>query len=276
MQTKLYIKTANKEEFEITDVIPGLEFLGSDSSPVIINSYQQNTGQDGQLSIAQTYDKTVENANFLFNFADWYDYKLIKHDIYRVFSQRQIMRIRTDAEPAIVKFVRPATFDIKPISDGAHEASFTIPFDNPSGYKYSLARSDELVVNGQWQLGMGLPFDQDLSYHFKQNNFKIYNASDVSIDPYTQKHDLKIICHFAGNSLKITNKTNQSSWTYNKPAKKSDTVILDGIKTTLNNNPASVNTDYGNIILDVGQNDISVTGATDIDITFSFPFIYFG
>lgn len=278
MEPKFYIKRGDTPEFEITDAIQGLEFLGNDSSPVIANTYQQNAGRDGQLFQTQTFDKTVENANFLINFGDWYDFKLLKHDIYRIFSQRSMMRIRTDAEMGIVKYVRPTSFDIKPISDGAHDATFTIPFENPSGYKYSLARSDNLYTYDAelWQIGMNLPDGQDIGYHFTQRNFDVYNASDIPIDPYYQKHDLRIICHFNGSNLTILNKTNGSSWQYQKAASKSDTIILDGIKTTLNGNPASVNTDYGNIVLDTGYNNISVTGAADIDITFSFPFIYLG
>lgn len=278
MEPKFYIKRGDTPEFEITDAIQGLEFLGSDSSPVIANTYQQNAGRDGQLFQTQTFDKTVENANFLINFGDWYDFKLLKHDIYRIFSQRSMMRIRTDAEMGIVKYVRPTSFDIKPISDGAHDATFTIPFENPSGYKYSLARSDNLYTYDAelWQIGMNLPDGQDIGYHFTQRNFDVYNASDIPIDPYYQKHDLRIICHFNGSNLTILNKTNGSSWQYQKATSKSDTIILDGIKTTLNGNPASVNTDYGNIVLETGYNNISVTGAADIDITFSFPFIYLG
>ncbi|KGB13903.1 hypothetical protein KY41_10655 [Latilactobacillus sakei] len=278
MEPKFYIKRGDTPEFEITDAIQGLEFLGNDSSPVIANTYQQNAGRDGQLFQTQTFDKTVENANFLINFGDWYDFKLLKHDIYRIFSQRSMMRIRTDAEMGIVKYVRPTSFDIKPISDGAHDALFTIPFENPSGYKYSLARSDNLYDYDSelWQVGMNLPNGQDIGYHFTQLNFDVYNASDIPIDPYYQKHDLRIICHFNGSNLTILNKTNGSSWQYQKAASKSDTIILDGIKTTLNGDPASVNTDYGNIVLETGYNNISVTGATDIDITFSFPFIYLG
>lgn len=278
MEPKFYIKRSDTPEFEITDAIQGLEFLGNDSSPVIANTYQQNTGRDGQLFQTQTFDKTVENANFLINFGDWYNFKLLKHDIYRIFSQRSMMRIRTDAEMGIVKYVRPTSFDIKPISDGAHDATFTIPFDNPSGYKYSLARSDDLYTYDAelWQIGMNLPNGEDLNYRFTTNSFSVYNASDIPIDPYYQKHDLQIICHFNGSNLTILNKTNGSSWQYQKAASKSDTIILDGIKTTLNGNPASANTDYGNIVLETGYNNISVTGAADIDITFSFPFIYLG
>ena len=123
--------------------------------------------------------------------------------------------------------------------------------------------------------GMNLHENEDpYNYHFTTTNFKVYNASDIQIDPFGQKHDLKIISKFSGNSMKLTNNSNGSEWAYNKASNGKDNIVLDGINTTLNGNPASANTDYGNIILDTGWNNITVTGADSVDITFSFPFIY--
>lgn len=277
-EPKLYIKMGTDPEFEISDVIDGLTFFGDDDTPQPLISYQQNAGIDGQIPGTVTYDKTIINANFNVVFGTWADYKAVKHDIYKIFNQRQFLRIRTDTEPNKVKFVKPAPFDIKPISDGANDAAFTIPFENPSGYKYSLVRSDSIYTydSGFWELGMNLPNDKEPNYHFTTTNFQVFNASDIAIDPYMQRHDLRITIKFSGSGLKIQNKTDGSSWSYNKAASKTDQIILDGINTTLNGNPASANTDYGNITLQPGWNDISVTGATDIDIIFSFPFIYLG
>ncbi|WP_424349936.1 phage tail domain-containing protein [Latilactobacillus sp. 5-91] len=275
-QPKLLIKWGSAPEIDISEQIQGLTFLGDDNNPEITNNYQTNVPTDGSLLMSQSYDKSVINANFWLHFGDYYDLKLAKHDIYRIFNQKGYFRIRTDAEMGIVKFATAAKFEIKPIEDGAHDALFTIPFENPSGYKYSLARSDNLYNYDSelWQVGMNLPNGEDLNYQFKNNRFKVYNASDIPIDPYFQKHDLKIISHFSGSSLKITNLTNGSSWQYQKPATASDSIILDGVRTTLNGQPASVNTDFGNLTLEVGWNDIAVEGATAMDITFSFPFIY--
>lgn len=275
MEPKLYLKVGNQDEIEVTEAIPELEFLGDSDSPAILNTYQPNVGIDGQILQATNYDKTTINANFLFNFRDWYDFKLIKHKIHQLFQQRQTMRIRTDAEPAIVKYLRPGTFEVKPISDGSHDATFTIPFDNPSGYKYSLLRSDSLYTFNEegWQLGMNLP-SEDLNYTHSESSFKIFNASDIMIDPYYQSHDLMLKINFEGKNLTVTNKTTNTSWSYTNPAKKTDNIVLDGIITTLNGEPASVNTDYGNLTLATGWNDISVTDATDFTVTFSFPFIY--
>lgn len=275
---KLYVKPDDGEEVDVSEAIPGLDFMGDDENPNPLNAYQQLVGLDGQSLVSQSFDKNAINAKFWLHFGDWYDYKLVKHEIYKLFNSKKRLRIRTDAEPAIIKYVMAVPFEIAPFQDGAHWSQFTIAFDNPSGYKYSLARSDNLYTYDAelWQLGMNLPNGEDLNYHFTTTSFRVYNASDIAIDPYWQRHDLQIICQFAGNSLKLTNTTNGTEWEYKKTATKTDTIIKDGIHTTLNGEPASGNTDFGDIILEPGWNDISVTGTTDVDITFSFPFIYIG
>ena len=272
------IKLADKGEVDVCKMIPGLKFLGDDSSPAITNNYQENAGADGSIHNYSTYDKNVISAKFWIHFGDYYDLKLAKHDLYRLFSTKDLIRIRTDAEPAIVKFVRAGNFDITPTEDGSNDALFTIPFENPSGYKYSYLTSDNpyLYETEGWQIGMNLPNGQDLHYHFTGSEMRVYNASDIAVDPYYQRHQLKIIIHFNGDFLKLTNKTNGSTWKYQKFSNGLDDIVLDGINTYLNGKPASFNTDFGNLTLDVGWNDIVAEGAYTVDITFSFPFIYLG
>ncbi|ANK63358.1 phage tail protein [Loigolactobacillus backii] len=274
---KLYVKLGNDPEVEVSNVINGLQFLGDSTSPNVLNTYRQNTGVDGQTLIASNFDKSTVNANFYLRYKSYYDFMLAKHEVYRLFSNRRSLRIRTDAEPALVKYVVATPFAITPTEDFANDSKFTIPFDNPSGYKYSLARSDEISTDNEAvQMGMYLPTNKDLSYHFTGTSFQVFNPSDIAIQPYEQRHDLRITIKFSGSSLTLTNTTNGTSWSYKNAAAKSDVIILDGINTTLNGAAASVNTDYGNIALNTGWNSISVTGATEVDITFSFPFIYIG
>lgn len=274
---KLYVKAGNDAEIEVSAVINGLEFLGDSTSPNLLNTYQQNTGVDGQTLVAANFDKSTVNANFYLRYKSYYDFMLAKHEVYRLFSNRRSLRIRTDAEPALVKYVVATPFDITPTEDFANDSKFTIPFDNPSGYKYSLARSDEISTDNEAvQMGMYLPTNKDLSYHFTGTSFQVFNPSDIAIQPYEQRHDLRITIKFSGSSLTLANTTNGTSWSYKNAVAKSDVIILDGINTTLNGTAASVNTDYGNISLNTGWNSISVTGATEVDITFSFPFIYIG
>ena len=245
---------------------------------MLTNNYSDSSGSDGSVFNYATFDKSEVNANFILHFYDYYDFKLAQHDIYKLFMNKELIRIRTNAEPAIVKFVRAGNFEIKPWRDGAKDAMFTIPFENPSGYKYSYLTSDNpyLYSTEGWQIGMNLPNGQDLHYHFTTPNMRVYNASDIAIDPYYQRHELKIITKFKGNSLKLVNKTNNAKWEYKAKSDGKESIVLDKINTFTDGSPTSYNTDFGNIVLEPGWNNIVATGATTLDVTFSFPFIYIG
>ena len=259
-------------------MIHGLTFLGDNTNPVLTNNYSDSSGSDGSVFNYATFDKSEVNANFILHFDDYYDFKLAQHDIYKLFMNKELIRIRTNAEPAIVKFVRAGNFEIKPWRDGAKDAMFTIPFENPSGYKYSYLTSDNpyLYETEGWQIGMNLPNGQDLHYRFFNSDMQVYNASDIAIDPYFQKHQLRIVMQYTGDSLRLTNKTNGSSWKITRRSDMKNTIVLDGITTTFDGYPASRFTDFGNLTLEPGWNDIVADGASKLDVTFSFPFIYLG
>ena len=274
----LKVKRENEAEINITDITPELEFLGHDGSPNLEHNYMSTSGVDGSIPTASIFDKTTINAKFHLHFHDYNDFVLAKHDIYRFFATKKTIRIRSNAEPAIVKFVRPLNFEITPISVVWRDSLFTIPFENPSGYKYSYLTSDNpyLYQTEGWQIGMNLPNGQDLHYQFTTPQMRVYNASDIAVDPYYQRHQLKIIIKFSGSSLQLVNQTNGSSWKYLSSSNGKQTIVLDGINTSLDGTPASANTDFGNLVLEPGWNDIVATGATTLDVTFSFPFIYLG
>lgn len=272
---KLLLKIGNDPEFNIADKVQGLKYLGDNPTPVINNSFLDVSGVDGSQFQFTTFSRYQVPAKFLLRFNDWQDFKLAKHQFYRLFAQRKEIRMRTDVESSIVRFVYPNLPEIAPAEDGAHYSLFTMNFDNPSGYRYSLYRSNAVYDFSNDSLQFGeLGIDEKPNYHFTSNTFRVYNPSDIAIDPFGQKHDLKVVCKFSGSSMKLLNTTNGSEWEYKKSSSGNDSIILDGINTTLNGDPASVNTDYGNLILDTGWNGFTVSGASSVDITFSFPFIY--
>ena len=74
----------------------------------------------------------------------------------------------------------------------------------------------------------------------------------------------------------MINNTTKTSWSYKGQMNNTDKVILQGINTFKNGTLDNNNTDFGYITLATGWNEFSVVGANDLDITFSFPFIYLG
>lgn len=282
MEPFIKLKIGSGDEFNLADKVPGLSYLGQDdasSSPQFTNNYQDSTGRDGSIFVGQTFAKRTFNERFLLETRTWTDFQLAKHALYRIFATRRLIRVRTDVNSAKVYFGYPTPFDITPGSPGANYANFTIPFDVPAGYRYSLYRSDSPYTFKQkgWQFGMNLPLHPgNNGYHFTDSKFKVYNASDIDVDPYLQCHDLEMLIKFSGSSLQVANKTTNTSWKYNVPSDGNHQIIWKGkeLSTYLDGNQVNNNTDFGYIKLATGWNEIECTGANSIDITFSFPFIY--
>lgn len=182
---QLYLKIGDGNEFNIADKVQGLRYLGDNSTPVINNSFLDIAGVDGSQFQYSTFSRYQIVANFFLRFSDWQDFKLAKHQFYRIFGQRKLIRIRTDVESSIVRFVYPNLPEIKPSQDYAHDALITMNFDNPSGYRYSLYRSNSLYdfPSGSVQFGE-LGLDHAPVYHFTTSNFQVFNPSDIAIDPY--------------------------------------------------------------------------------------------
>ena len=169
---KLFIKPPNGDEIDAETITSGLHFLDDDSDPILTTTYTTDTGADGSVYSTSQISKNVINARFYLKYGDWYDYKMKKHEIAQFFMQKGLYRIRSDAEPGIVKYVRAGNFTIKNPEDRSHVVQFTIPFENPSGVKWSLPYSDDLMTYDQnlWQYGMNLPNGIDLKYHFVNIN----------------------------------------------------------------------------------------------------------
>ena len=262
-----------QDEFDLTARLPNVEYLGGDSTPTFNNKYQDNSTKDGSRFTGTTFGKLIFTANFVLHSRNYYDQKLARHEIYQLFGDRELCRFRTDIDLQKVMYGRPTSFEIKFIADGYDDSLFSIQFEIPSGYKYSLNRSDSVTLE-DISFGMNFHIDEQPVYTQTANSFRILNPSDIAIDPYYQRHDLMLLVKFVGSSYQIENTTNCTSYQYKNASNGNDNIVLSGLSTMVNGQPASQNTDFGFIKLEKGWNDIVVSGATSHTTTFSFPFIY--
>lgn len=266
-----YLKEIDKDEIDITTRLPGLMYLDGSFANNVQNAFQDNTGVDSSILTSVSFGRAVFTANFFIPLNSYEEQTLAKHEIQHLFGQRSLIRIRTSESPFRCYYVRPGVFTLSSIASGNNDMQFSIPFDVPSGFAYSLKRSDEIGENDM-DFGMNDIVDLD-SFKSSSNAFTINNLSDVAIDPYFQKHDLNILINSNG-PLTITNNTNGTSWSYKDNVAFSDQLLIKGIVTYRNGVVDTMNTDFGYIKLERGLNDIVVTGASNHSITFSFPFIY--
>lgn len=273
LQNNLFIKFANQDEFNIVDKLTNVSYLGGQSTPAFKNTYQDITAKDGSMLTSVNFGTLIFTANFFLRSNSYNEQRLLRHEIYSLFGSRELFRLRTDLDKGKVMFARPTTFEVNFIGDGDNNSLFSIAFEIPSGYKYSSKRSNEIEID-DISFGMNMLSDESVNYTSSDFSFKIYNASDIAIDPYYQKHTLDIMFSFNGPNYTITNNTNKTSYSYNASSQGNDNIILNGLNTLTNDEPNSKVTDFGFLKLEKGWNDISVTGAQGHTTTFSFPFIY--
>lgn len=273
---KLFIKPPDGDEIDAETITSGLRFLDDDSDPVIATTYASDAGMDGQVYSYSQIDKNTVTGRFWLHYGDWYDYKMKKHEIARFFMQNGLYRIRSDAEPGIVKFVRPGNFTIQNTEQQEHDIVFTIPWDNPSGVKYSLAYSDDLMEYKEdlWQYGMNLPNGVDLQYHYvNQHEFRIYNASDITVDPL-KRYPLQIIVTGYNGHFDMLNKTTGDEVAYTGSLSPDDTLVFDGLNVYKNGKIANEETNLAWVRLKPGWNEFKIYGYDKVDIKFHFRFVY--
>lgn len=278
MENWLKIQIGKGTEFTADKITPNLTFLQLDSTPSFSNAYQTMNGVNGSIYQSSQFNKSTVNLKFLIKFSSWKDLDLAKHDIYRTFLTKEIIRVRCSTAPNKVYYCRAMPFAIAPTKVGNNGAVFTVPLDNPTGLAYSICTSDELdnlEKTDNWSYGMNLLTSTPTPYYFENmTSFKVYNPSDTDINPYLQNDSLDIKLHFKGYKYYLTNTTNGSEWHYNNPSDGSDEILLHGVHTQKNGQPDSTSTDFGHIILDKGWNEFTIQNADINDITFSFPFVY--
>lgn len=274
--TMYLLPPESNTEVNCKDITSHFTFLGDDSNPLLTNTYGTNDGLDGVAYAFQKRTQNVINAKFVLKYTDWYDYQMKKHTLAKFFAQKGLYRIRTDAEPAIVKYVYAGNFAVAPTEGGSNTALITIPFDNPSGLKYSLGYSDGVMDynSGLWQAGMNLPMNKSLQYEYNATrSFQIYNASDITVDPI-QHHDLQVIVKNTTGQVRIENTTTGNYVAYNGTLTTTDQLVWDGVNLYLNGSLANNSTDFTYLTLAPGYNDIKIISTADLDIDFHFRFIY--
>ena len=272
---KLYVKKDGESEFEINDKISGIEAMGiTKVAPQLTPISKQVVGSDGELTYGAYYGASTVKAKVYLAGKDVYDYKLLVSELYRLLYSRKPIRIRDEAEPNICYwvYVKPMTITTINFTHGTADIEFT----NPSGFRYSLKNSDELSGT-DYQFGMNATNNDsihgEIKYKFDSNNFWIYNDSDITVDPYINRHNLKVTLKCNGKP-KIENQTTGTSIAVNNNISTNNTFVLNGVDSFLDDKDYGVNTDLGYLTLAPGWNNINISGASDIDVKFSFPFIY--
>jgi hypothetical protein len=251
---------------------------------LFVNSFRDNgialddnpldvDGADGLLDGGTRRKERKMSAEITIEAVDHYDYDLLKDEIYRLFDSKESFYIVCDVQPGKRYEVKcDSPFSIARIAYELGEFSISLvayrPFAESIGTTLDMFTFDSEF----WQIGQGL-IAEDVQYIHKTASFRIFNASDIEIDP--RKLPLVIRVKGATNNLTITNRTTGDVFKLNIPTTVSDTIELNRVRVLKSGNTVFSSTNRKVIKIAPGWNDFIVSGITGaFQIEFDFRFYY--
>lgn len=273
-QDSLLLKNDGEDEFEISNY-QGLHFARlTVSSPQPQTNFKTNTGIDGQIQQGPIiYASRTAKADFWIEVSDGTDLESKFHEFYNKFFNRGLVRVRQSYDIGRCFYGIPKPFSYTDI--GFYDKSFSVEFEIPSAYMYSVVRSTDfpIDINKEDLITDNLSLSStNISYTHYAGSFKIYNPSDFDIQPYEQNHELDILFKGSGTPI-LTNNDTSDTFQMNQSISSNDSLILKGVHPFLNGAACEINTNHGHINLQKGWNSFNLSGFNGT-VTFDFPFIY--
>jgi hypothetical protein len=268
---EIAIQRLNGALYNLSDYgIKALDFQIDAPSPRVYSEIVE--GRDGAIDLGAVYDLRQLRGSFFMSAADSVDFALLRNEIFRIFAGAEAFYLIDSREPGKRWKVRSNGFSVEQLN--ATKGRFDVDFTAQTPYAESIGTSlDPLTFDSDlWQIGQGI-IDDGLEYTHTTSTFRIYNLGDTTVNP--RQHPLVITYTGASTHLKIKNVTTGEEWTYTGTTTASDSVVLDGVRSTKNGLSIFRDTNRKVISLVPGWNDFAITGASgSFSMNFDFRFYY--
>lgn len=242
---------------------------------------EQIDGRDGQIYFNSSFEGRSMRATFLIDANDYQDFSLIRNDVFKLFNGKTTFYLTELNQPKKRWKVRTTSkFNIERVSRRLGTIDVEFFSDSPFAESIGTTLNPFTFEEDKWQVGQGLitmeeqdPVESSSSkYTFSTENFSIYNAGDVLIDPRSMP--LKITFQGVSSNLVIKNITTNEVWSYVGSTNNQDVLVLDGIRNLKNNGSIFKDTNRKILTIAPGWNDFIITGSTGFTIEFDFRFYY--
>lgn len=265
----------DKENFKLTDIY-GLNFLDYE---LIESSVKTNEvdmpGIDGVMVGTNTLEPFDIVLNFFFDGADKHDLNLFAEKLRKKLRRRDPFYLRHSYLPGIKYAINSAEINHEKLNHS--DAEITMTFHCYKGYSESFKETNEYsLYSDNWQFENNLLSDSNIKYKHNTTSFSIYNGSTDTINPLL-RHKFKLLINIdAPNGFKLENKTTGDVFEYKKPIKKNTQIMIQGVHPFIGNSRIGIDTNWKWITLDVGYNEIEITGKNigETSTQWIFPFIY--
>ncbi|ANK59809.1 phage tail domain-containing protein [Loigolactobacillus backii] len=240
-----------------------------------VDTLRTYAGTDGQSIDSTRYETRAMTLHYAAKTVDILDTDLVADELQRFYSSRKPYwlviggKLGKPFERWLVK-----AGQVKVIEADDVWTLVDVPLTNLSGYAQSVVDSVEFMTNPNMYGGFGLNLSQQqCSYTVTSSLFQIYNPSDIAVDPLQQHHDMTITITGSGAPT-ITNKTNNTKFTFTKSLSSSDTLKIIKVNPYLNNAQDGVDSDHGWIQLEPGWNAIQIDGMSNLKAIFDFAWYF--
>jgi phage-related protein len=250
----------DKNEIDIADYgLTGLRL--SIPSPSYEVSRESIPGRPGAINLGKDLVPRVLTAEFLVQAQDYDTSLLARDDLYKLFSQPfYIGEIKQPNKRWFVECVDPWT------PDRISQETLTIEINLFAEKGVAESVETSLELNPPQISGSKIQ-----KYKHAASTFEVLNDGDITINP--RNHPLIVSYKGASTNLQIKNLTTGDTWTYTGTTTASDTIKLDGIRSTKNGLSIFRNTNKKLITLAPGWNEFELVGASGtFEILFDFRF----
>jgi hypothetical protein len=227
--------------------------------PSPIHYREKLEGQDGEIDLGTDYGPRQIKAK-LTMVAE--DFSLLRNEVFRIFDSKSAFYLIPDESPG--KRILVKTDSPYSISRKSNTGEFDIGFISTESYFESVESTLNMVI-------AQISGNNTQKYKHTTSTFEILNSGDDSINP--RKKTLVIEYKGASTNLQIKNLATGDIWSYTGTTTASDTIKLDGIRSTKNGLSIFRETNRKLITLAEGWNEFELIGASgSFEITFDFHF----
>ena len=236
-------------------------------------------GRSGTLNYGYDYGERSVDLSLWLEAHDTIDYRLIRNELYAFFDTHDVFYIEETRVPSRVLKVTIDESYIPERINQTHssveiscrtldsvfwESKYTTLELHDSGYS-TTAKKYGLVDNID---------DEKVKYRFTENNFTVYNAGNVAIEPESMYISILFYyCSIPDGKMTVKNMTTGDVLEVNRTTNRSH-IRQDGLVVTVAGVNSFRDTNKRLISLAPGDNEFEITGATYDEARFNFKYLY--
>ncbi|CAH1853335.1 MULTISPECIES: phage tail domain-containing protein [Convivina] len=255
----------------------GIEVVSFDPpSPNFQHTYTQNSKYGATLTTSQIQQMNIPIVFDVFA-RDNADYELQRLKVLRIFDSTEPFYVINRRLPWQRWRVVAEAFNY-PRSGNfwkAKSVSFNLVAIDGLAESVGTTLDPFIFDDAKWGIGMGIPYENQRYSFNNQSSFNVYNPSIIPL----LANERPVVITFKGNApngLTIRNSTTGQLFNYKKSLSSSDEFQLVGIVPIINGQQRLGNdfSDRGFVDFVKGDNQITISGASNFSISFNTRFYY--